>query len=145
MSTIGFFIAFAVVRGIAHAVRAYIGPFQDISAGGTHLHHYVWGILLLMLVGLMWLAQVGRGGGGLSLGLSRITAAAYGVACALVLDEFALWLNLQDLYWAKEGRKSIDAVVVFRSLLWIGFIAGVFSPKHLGRWLHVSRTTPRWK
>ncbi len=44
----------------------------------------------------------------------------YGVGAALTLDEFALWLNLANVYWSREGRESIDAVVLFGSLLAIG-------------------------
>jgi hypothetical protein len=47
-------------------------------------------------------------------------AILYGLGAALTLDEFALWLNLRDVYWAKEGRSSIDAVILFGSLLAIG-------------------------
>jgi hypothetical protein len=54
---------------------------------------------------------------------SRVTATAYGIASALTLDEFALWLDLEDDYWDKEGRKSIDAVAIFGGLLTMG-IAG---------------------
>ena len=54
---------------------------------------------------------------------SRVTAAGYGVAAALTLDEFALWLDLHDDYWDKQGRKSIDAVALFGGMLTIG-VAG---------------------
>ena len=54
---------------------------------------------------------------------SRISAVAYGVASALTLDEFALWLDLEDEYWNKEGRKSIDAVALFGGLLAMGIAA----------------------
>jgi hypothetical protein len=52
--------------------------------------------------------------------MSQATAVGYGVASAMTLDEFALWLNLQDVYWAKQGRQSIDAVAIFGGLLSIG-------------------------
>ncbi len=48
---------------------------------------------------------------------SRVTASAYGAGAALTLDEFALWLNLEDDYWTAQGRESIDAVVLFGALL----------------------------
>jgi hypothetical protein len=57
---------------------------------------------------------------------SRLTSTCYGAGAALTLDEFALWLNLQDVYWAKQGRESIDAVVLFGSLLSIGLIGKDF-------------------
>ena len=49
-----------------------------------------------------------------------MTATLYGVASALTLDEFALWFDLQDDYWTQAGRKSIDAVALFSSLLTAG-------------------------
>jgi hypothetical protein len=65
---------------------------------------------------------------------SRLTSASYGAGAALTLDEFALWLNLQDVYWAKQGRESIDAVVLFGSLLSMGLIGKDFLRElaHLG-------------
>jgi hypothetical protein len=51
---------------------------------------------------------------------SRATSIVYGAGAALTLDEFALWLNLEDVYWAKQGRESVDAVVLFGALLSIG-------------------------
>ena len=52
--------------------------------------------------------------------MSRLTALLYGVGAALTLDEFALWLNLQDVYWEREGRKSVDVVLLFGGLLSVG-------------------------
>ena len=72
------------------------------------------GICGLIGVGWAWLNEIGIGSGPVA---SRTTAAVYGAGAALTLDEFALWLNLQDDYWTKEGRESIDAVVAFGSLL----------------------------
>ena len=73
------------------------------------------GILLLLLVGYAWVSQTGVDG------LSRLTAFAFGVGGALTLDEFALWLNFEDVYWTRQGRESIDAVVIFAALLAVGF------------------------
>jgi len=67
-----------------------------------HLHHLVLGILLLLGVGYLWLAQVGTGIGRSLDWPSRITALLYGIGAALTLDEFALWLRLEDVYWARE-------------------------------------------
>ncbi len=54
--------------------------------------------------------------------MSGLMSLLYGAGAALTLDEFALWLNLRDVYWVREGRASIDAVVLFGSLLWIGLL-----------------------
>ncbi len=120
LASLSFFLMFATVRGITYAIHAGIGPFHDVSVGGRHIHHLVWGILLLLGVGYLWLIEVGTGGEGTSPALSRLTALLYGLGAALTLDEFALWLNLQDVYWEREGRESIDAVVLFGALLAIG-------------------------
>ncbi len=50
----------------------------------------------------------------------------YGVGAALTLDEFALWLNLEDVYWERQGRESIDAVILFGAFLSIGLWGGPF-------------------
>ncbi len=103
-------------------IRAGIGPFHNVSSGGLHIHHLVWGILLLLVIGYIWLIEAGT----TSSLLSSVTAIAYGVGAALTLDEFALWLNLQDVYWTGPGRSSIDAVVIFASLLSVGIWGGPF-------------------
>lgn len=110
------------MRGITHLIRAGIGPFHNVSSGGLHIHHLVWGILLLLVVGYIWLIEAGSG----SNLLSSITAIGYGVGAALALDEFALWLNLQDVYWTGPGRESIDAVVIFAAGLSAGIWGGPF-------------------
>jgi hypothetical protein len=122
LASLGFLITFAIVRGITHLIRAGIGPFHNVSSGGLHIHHLVWGILLLLVVGYIWLIEEGI----TSSWLSSITAIAFGVGAALTLDEFALWLNLQDVYWTGPGRESIDAIVIFAGLLSVGIWGGPF-------------------
>ncbi len=126
VASMGFYLAFALVRAITHLIRAGIGPFHNVSAGGVHVHHLVWGILLLLLTGYLWLNQVGTGGGRSPSWLSRVTALLYGVGAALTLDEFALWLRLQDVYWTRQGRESVDAVILFGALLSITLWGGPF-------------------
>jgi hypothetical protein len=126
IASVGFFVAFAMVRMITHLIRAGRGPFHDVVTKGGHLHHLVWGILLLLAVGYLWLIQVGIDGVGGRPWSSRITALIFGVASALTLDEFALWLTFRDVYWEREGRLSIDAVVLFGSLLSIAMWGGPF-------------------
>jgi hypothetical protein len=126
LASIAFYLAFALVRGITHAIRARLGPFHDMSVGDVHVHHLVWGILLLLVVGYLWLLQVGAGDPGRPPALSRLTAILYGTGAALTLDEFALWLRLRDVYWAHEGRESVDAVLVFGALLSAGLWGGSF-------------------
>ncbi|HUZ01855.1 MAG TPA: hypothetical protein VMU89_16015, partial [Thermomicrobiaceae bacterium] len=126
LSSIAFFVAFATVRAITHAIRRKVGPFHDVSRKGLHLHHLIWGIFSLLGVGYLWLAEVGTGMEGTSTRTSRATSILYGAGAALTLDEFALWLRLEDVYWTKEGRDSIDAVVLFAALLSIGWWGGPF-------------------
>jgi hypothetical protein len=122
LASIGFLLTFGIVRGITYLIRAGIGPFHNVTSGGLHIHHLVWGILILLLVGYVWLIELGVG----SSWVASATAIAYGVGAALTLDEFALWLNLQDVYWERAGRESVDAVIIFASLLSVGIWGGPF-------------------
>ena len=109
-----FAATFAVTRGITHAIRAGRGPFRNVTPGGHHIHHLTFGIIGLLGVGYAWLNDIAVGE---NVAASRVSAFVYGAGSALTLDEFALWLNLQDDYWTKQGRESIDAVAIFGSLL----------------------------
>lgn len=115
IGAVSFGVTFALTRAITHAIRAGRGPFRNITPGGRHIHHMTFGISGLIGVGYAWLNELGIGSGRAA--ASRATAAIYGAGSALTLDEFALWLNLEDDYWTKQGRESIDAVVAFGSLL----------------------------
>jgi hypothetical protein len=114
LSTASFVVTFATVRAITHAIRAERGPFRNITPGGRHIHHMTFGITGLLTVGYLWLLEIGVREDRRS---SRVTSLVYGSGAALTLDEFALWLNLEDDYWTMQGRESIDAVVLFGSLL----------------------------
>ncbi len=122
LASIGFYIGFAGIRALTHSIRAGRGPFHNVAVGGRHIHHLVWGILLLLLVGYCWLWQVSKE----DRFLSRLLSFAYGLGAALTLDEFALWLNLRDVYWEREGRASIDAILLFSALLGMGIFGGRF-------------------
>jgi hypothetical protein len=117
LSTLGFLNAFAGARVVTHAIRAERGPFRNITPGGRHIHHMTFGIIGLLLCGYLWANEVGMGSGPTQRLASRATAVLFGVGAGLTLDEFALWLNLEDDYWTKQGRESIDAVVLFGALL----------------------------
>lgn len=124
IASVCFLLTFAFVRALTHIGRGH-SAFQ-IEVGGVHVHHLVWGILLLLVVGYVWLIQVGTGHQGTSVRMGRLTALLYGVGAALTLDEFALWLHLKDIYWEREGRASIDAVVLFGALVSAGLWGGPF-------------------
>jgi hypothetical protein len=121
-----FYVTFAVVRVLTHAIHAGRGPFHNIEVHGRHIHHLVFGILLLLIVGYGWLLQLGTDVRSPSPWPGRVMAALYGMGAALTLDEFALWLNLSDVYWERQGRASIDAVVLFGALLLIGVLGHPF-------------------
>lgn len=120
LSSMSFFGAFGATRCITHAIRKGIGPFGNISAGGRHIHHLVFGIAGLLGSGYLWLVDDETSREGADTSLSRSTSLLYGAGAAITLDEFALWLNLKDVYWAREGRVSIDAVILFGAALSAG-------------------------
>jgi hypothetical protein len=106
---ISFIVTFIIVRIITHAIRAGRGPFRNITIGGTHFHHLVPGIILVIITGYLSNA--------VHLRETRTAVAIFfGIGAALTLDEFALWLHLKDDYWSKQGRRSVDAVIVAASL-----------------------------
>lgn len=121
MTLVAFLITFACVRAYTYATHMGRGP-GNLSVGGQRIHHMVPGIFLLL------------GSGFVSIGLEPnmpfwlwwLLPTAFGVGAALVLDEYALWLNLRDVYWAKEGRRSIDAVIIAAALLAIVALGAPF-------------------
>jgi len=126
VAAISFYLTFPMVRILTHSIRAGRGPFHNVDVGGRHIHHLVWGILLLLIVGYGWLLQIGTDVLARSRWPGRIMSFLFGAGAALTLDEFALWLNLQDVYWERQGRASIDAVLLFGTLLAIGLLGGTF-------------------
>jgi hypothetical protein len=126
LASFGFFTTALVVRAITIAIHHDIGPFHDVSMKGRHIHHLVWGILLLLLVGYAWLIELGTGAASSSRWMGRLTSMLFGVAAALTLDEFALWLNLRDVYWEREGRESYEALASFGGLLAVGVFSWKF-------------------
>jgi hypothetical protein len=124
LACLGFFVSVLVVRGMTIAIRHDVGPFHNVTMHGRHIHHLVWGILLLLLVGYSWLLEFGSGAPDTSRWAGRLTSLLFGVAAALTLDEFALWLNLKDVYWERQGRESYEAMGLFGSLLGLGVLGG---------------------
>jgi hypothetical protein len=121
LASVSFFLTFLAVRLLVASITHHIGPFGYVEMGGRHIHHLVWGILLLLITGYAELTEVAMEDSPLSILLSRLLALAFGAGAALTLDEFALWLNLDAAaYWSRQGRESIDAVVLFGSMLAIG-------------------------
>ena len=103
LASVSFFGTFLLVRLIVRSIQKGKGPFHNVSAGGKHIHHLVFGISALLLVGLLWLAQIGTGMEPPRRRFGRGTAVLYGAGSALTLDEFALWLNLSDVVFHARG------------------------------------------
>jgi hypothetical protein len=104
---VAFLLTFGFIRLSTHMIRANVSWWPgNVAVGGTHVHHLVFGILIVLAVGYVGIA-IAPGDPG-----REILAVLFGIGAALTLDEFALWLNLRDVYWEKEGRKSIDAVII---------------------------------
>lgn len=106
---VAFLASFLFIRTSARLIRSPKVPWWPGSVktgSGLHLHHLVWGIVLMLLVGFLSFAfhqQSPR---------TEILAALFGIGAGLTLDEFALWIHLRDVYWTEEGRASFDAVIV---------------------------------
>jgi len=104
---LAFLITFSFIRTSAHLIKAQVKWWPgNVEVGGTHIHHLVWGICLLLIFGWIGITQ------DLTSPWLQIVAIAFGIGAGLTMDEFALWLTLRDVYWEQEGRRSIDAVVV---------------------------------
>jgi hypothetical protein len=102
LSWLTFSLTFAGLRGLTYSIRAGRGPFRNVSVGGEHLHHYMWGIGMLSGVGAIAVR------GDEPSRRHPAVAVSYGAGLALIVDEFALLLDLKDVYWARQGRISID-------------------------------------
>jgi hypothetical protein len=111
MVLLAFLVMFGCVRGYAHLVRRGMG-FGNLTIGTTRIHHLVPGIFLLLIAGFIAVALDPE----MPWFLWWLLPTMFGCGAALVLDEYALWLNLRDVYWAEEGRRSIDAVIVAAAL-----------------------------
>jgi hypothetical protein len=104
---LGFFVSFAFIRTSTRLIRMEVRwwPGNVETSSGLHIHHLFWGILLMIVAGFV-------GALGLNSPWWEITAIGFGIGVGLTLDEYALWLHLDDVYWSDEGRSSIDAVVI---------------------------------
>ena len=110
LSWLAFTTTFGAVRGITYSIKEGKGPFGNLSVGGAHLHHYMWGIGMLSGVGAI--AVHGED----ARRRHPAVALAYGTGLALIVDEFALLVDLKDVYWAKQGRISVDLGIGASSL-----------------------------
>jgi hypothetical protein len=118
---IGFILSFAFIRMSTRLMRSPKVPWWPgsvVSDSGVHLHHLVFGIVTMMLAGALGFLAFGHSPA------TEIFAFLFGVGAGLTIDEFALWVHLDDVYWAEEGRSSIDATVIAAAgmmLILLGF------------------------
>src|SRR6202046_2464827 len=118
---LAFVVTFALTRTITRMIRDGRGPFRNqVTASGTHIHHSVPGIILLIIGAFTAV------GGPDSLGWRSFAAVAVGTGTSLVLDEFALILHLQDVYWSGEGQLSVEAVSLTAACLGLALVG--FTP-----------------
>jgi len=111
---VGFIGAFGFIRvsaRLGRSPRFTWWPGSVVSESGVHLHHLVWGICLMGAAGTVGFATLGDSP------WLEICAALFGIGAGLTIDEFALWVHLDDVYWAREGRTSIDAAVIAGGLM----------------------------
>ena len=114
---VAFLVAFLLIRTSARLTRSVSWWPGGVQSGGVHVHHLVWGICLMMLAGFLAFAAPLRAP------WWHIDAVAFGIGVGFTMDEFALWVRLEDVYWAEEGRQSLDAVIVavaFAALIVLG-------------------------
>lgn len=115
-----FVLTFVITRVITRLIRAGKGPFGNVKTGGVHIHHVVPGVILTVVGGFGSVAGGGHGFG------SGMCAVLFGMGVGLVLDEFALILHLDDVYWSEQGRKSVEVVAVTAAL--VGLVLLGFVP-----------------
>ena len=146
---IAFILTFFITRSITRYIRdtanrtgprKWWQPHNISGKGGTHIHHAVFGVILVLISGVAMVAMAGDGTN------HQFTAAAifFGIGAALVLDEFALILHLQDVYWSEDGRTSVDAVFVATAVA--GLMVLGFNPLSLfdvGIWRDADSTAAR--
>jgi len=110
---VAFILTFLFIRFSVRMIRAEVSWWPgNITSGDVHVHHVVFGTVLMFVAGVLAFAPAGW-----ESPWWEILGALFGVGAALVLDEFALILHLDDVYWAEEGRKSVDAVVLAAAVI----------------------------
>ncbi len=112
---VGFVGSFAFIRMSTRLIRKEVSwwPGNVESESGVHVHHLVFGIITMMVAGTLGFASLGASP------WTEICAFFFGIGAGLTIDEFALWVYLEDVYWAEEGRSSIDATVIAAALIFL--------------------------
>jgi hypothetical protein len=120
---VGFILSFAFIRMSTRLMRSPRVPWWPgsvVSESGIHVHHLAFGIVAMMIAGAVGFTTLGEQP------FTDICAFVFGVGMGLTIDEFALWIYLEDVYWSEEGRSSIDATVIAASAMFLILIG--FSP-----------------
>ncbi|MFD6892279.1 hypothetical protein [Streptomyces sp. NPDC059957] len=120
LALVAFVLSFLVTRMITRMIRAGRGPFKNVTPGGMHIHHVVPGVILVIIGGF---GAIGSARHSFGAGLSAVI---FGLGAGLVLDEFALILHLDDVYWSEQGRKSVEIVVLTAAI--VALVLGGFLP-----------------
>ena len=118
---VGFIGSFGFIRLSARLMRSPSVPWWPgsvVSESGLHLHHLVWGIGMMMGAGVISFALLASGW------WYEVCAFVFGVGMGLTIDEFALWIYLDDVYWSREGRSSIDASVIAAAFMGLILVGG---------------------
>jgi hypothetical protein len=115
-----FVLTFLITRVITRLIRAGKGPFGNVKAGGLHIHHVVPGVVLTVVGGFGAVTSGQHGFG------AAVCAVIFGIGAGLLLDEFALILHLDDVYWSEAGRQSVEVVVLTAALA--GLVLVGFAP-----------------
>jgi hypothetical protein len=121
----GFLGSFVFIRTSARLMRSPKVPWWpgSVKSGDLHIHHLVWGIILLLLCGFLGFATEPR------TPWTQILAVLFGIGAGFTLDEFALWLRLEDVYWSEQGRVSVEAVMIALTFAIFILIGAVPFPK----------------
>ena len=128
---VGFILSFSFIRMSTRLMRSPRVPWWPgsvVSESGVHVHHLVFGIVAMMIAGTVSFVSLGESP------YTEICAALLGVGAGLTIDEFALWVYLDDVYWSEQGRVSIDATVIAAAamgLLLLGFSPFSFETKSI--------------
>ncbi|MFD3804760.1 hypothetical protein ACFWSF_16315 [Streptomyces sp. NPDC058611] len=120
LALLSFVMSFLITRVITRLIRAGRGPFKNVTPGGMHIHHVVPGVILVIIGGFGAVASARHSFG------AALSAVIFGLGAGLVLDEFALILHLDDVYWSEQGRKSVEIVVLTAAL--VALVLGGFVP-----------------
>jgi len=130
---VGFILSFAFIRMSTRLMRSPRVPWWPgsvVSESGVHLHHLVFGIVTMMIAGVVGFTVLGDSP------YAEICALFFGIGAGLTIDEFALWVYLDDVYWAEQGRSSIDATVIAAAgmlLILLGFVPFSFDTGSLAQ------------